>query len=200
MTNNEPIEAKKFDDKELRALNLFFGIIIVVLSIYVIMSLIIFTVNTQLILISASLLIIGAAFTSIGIADKDQTQDARKIEILFGFIVTVVGLIQFFISLIISNLIIQILLLIINVICGIVGLAAILAVSSERWSIIRSRRIMILMGGAPMFGSSLINIVILIFGFLLSADFNHIIIILLFITLLLHGLARIVIYKTGIYE
>jgi len=59
---------------------------------------------------------------------------------------------------------------------------------------------MILMGGAPLFGASLINIVILIFGFVLDTDFTPIISILLFIALLLHGLTRIITYYTGIYE
>jgi hypothetical protein len=152
-------------------------------------------------MISVSLLIIGIVFTCIGITDKDQTEEAQKIAILFGFIVTVVGLIVFFnISFIMEPLIVQIMLLIGNVTFGIIGLVAISAVSSERWTVDRSKRIMILMGGAPMFGASLINIVILIFGFILSTDFNHIISILLFITLLLHGLARIIINYTGIYK
>lgn len=172
--------------------------IIVVLSIYVIMSL---TVDSQLMMISVSLLMIGAGFTCIGITDKDQTEKAQKIAILFGFIVTVVGLIVFFnISFITSDLVRQIMLLIANLILAIVGFVAISAVSSENWSVTRSRRIMIMMGGAPMFGTALINIVILVFGFVLSTDFNLIISVLLFITLMLHGLARIIIFYTGIYE
>ncbi|MFX0001001.1 MAG: hypothetical protein ACFE9Q_00490 [Candidatus Hodarchaeota archaeon] len=195
MTNNE---TRKFDDNELRTLNLFFGLILVVLSIYVILSL---TVNAELMMISVSLLIIGAAFTCIGVVDKDQPEKAQKITVLFGFVFTVVGLIVFFnISFITSDLLMQIMLVITNVILGIAGFVAISAVSSENWSVQRSRRIMILMGGAPMFGASLINIVILIFGFVLNTDFNYIISILLFITLLFHGLARIIIYYTGIYE
>ena len=198
MTKDDAIKAKKFDDDELRTLNLFFGLILVVLSFYVILSLM---VNAELMMISVSLLIIGATFTCIGIADKDQPEKAQKIAILFGFIVTVAGLIIFFnISFIMSDLVIQIMLLIANVILGIAGFVAISAVSSENWSVLRSRRIMILMGGAPMFGASLINIVILIFGFVLNVDFNLIISILLFITLLLHGLARIIIYYSGIYQ
>ncbi len=198
MTKDEPIKAKKFDDDDLRTLNLFFGMIIVVLSIYVIMSL---TVDSQLMMISVSLLMIGAGFTCIGITDKDQAEKAQNIAILFGFIVTVVGLIVFFnISFITSDLVMQIMLLISNLILGIVGFVTISAVSSENWSVIRSRRIMIMMGGAPMFGAALINIVILVFGFVLSTDFNLIISVLLFITLMLHGLARIIIYYTGIYE
>jgi hypothetical protein len=152
-------------------------------------------------MISVSLLIIGAAFTCIAIADKDQREKQQKIAILFGFIVTVVGLIVFFnISFIMYVLVMQVMLLITNVILGIAGFVAISAVSSENWSVLRSRRIMILMGGAPMFGAALINIVILIFGFVLDTNYNVIISILLFITLLLHGLARIIIFYTGIYE
>ena len=198
MTKDEPIKAKNFDDDELRTLNLFFGLILVVLSIYVIFSL---TRGAELMMISVSLLIIGAAFTCIAIADKDQPEKEQKIAILFGFIVTVVGLIVFFnISFIMYALVMQIMLLITNVILGIAGFVAISAVSSENWSVLRSRRIMILMGGAPMFGAALINIVILIFGFVLDTNYNVIISILLFITLLLHGLARIIIFYTGIYE
>ena len=198
MTKDEPIKAKKFDDDELRTLNLFFGLILVVLSIYVIFSL---TRGAELMMISVSLLIIGAAFTCIAIADKDQPEKEQKIAILFGFIATVVGLIVFFnISFIMYVLVMQVMLLITNVILGIAGFVAISAVSSENWSVLRSRRIMILMGGAPMFGAALINIVILIFGFVLDTNYNVIISILLFITLLLHGLARIIIFYTGIYE
>ncbi|MFX1309109.1 MAG: hypothetical protein ACFE9M_10095 [Promethearchaeota archaeon] len=198
MTKDEPIKAKKIDDDELRTLNLFFGLILVVLSIFVILSL---TVNAEIMMISVSLLIIGAAFTCIGIADKDQTEQAQKIAILFGFIVTVVGLIVFFnVSFLMETVLIQIMLLIGNVTFGIVGLVAISAVSSENWSVPRSRRVMILLGGAPLFGAALINIVLIIFGLVLDADYNHVVSILLFITLLLHGLTRIVIYYTGIYE
>ena len=198
MTKDEPIKAKNFDDDELRTLNLFFGLFLVVLSIYVIFSL---TRGAELMMISVSLLIIGAAFTCIAIADKDQPEKEQKIAILFGFIVTVVGLIVFFnISFIMYVLVMQVMLLITNVILGIAGFVAISAVSSENWSVLRSRRIMILMGGAPMFGAALINIVILIFGFVLDTNYNVIISILLFITLLLHGLARIIIFYTGIYE
>jgi hypothetical protein len=151
-------------------------------------------------MISVSLLIVGITFTCIGIADKDQTEEAQKIAILFGFIVTIVGLIVLFnISFIMEPMIIQIMLLIGNITFGVVGLLAISAVSSEKWTVPRSRRLMILMGGAPMFGASLVNIVILIFGFVLSANFNLIISILLFVTLLLHGLTRIIIYYTKIY-
>jgi len=102
MAKDEPIKSKKLDDDELRTLNLFFGLILVVLSIYVILSL---TVNAELMMISVSLLIIGAAFTCVGIADKDQPEKEQNITILFGFIVTVVGLIVFFnISFIMSDL------------------------------------------------------------------------------------------------
>ncbi|MFW9826657.1 MAG: hypothetical protein ACFFEY_03445 [Candidatus Thorarchaeota archaeon] len=198
MKKDESTGTNIFDDNELRSLNLFFGMIIVVLSIFVIFLI---TVDANLIMISVSLLIVGAAFTCIGIADKDQKKEAQKIAILFGFIVTIVGLIVLFnISFIMEPLIIQIMLLIGNITFGVVGLVAISAVSSEKWSVPMSRRIMILMGGAPMFGAALINIVILIFGLVLSTDFNFIVSILLFVTLLLHGLARIIIFYTKIYD
>lgn len=198
MTEDKSIRTEKFDDNELRALNLFFGMIIVVMSIFVILSL---TVSAHLMMISVSLLIVGAAFACIGISDKDQTEQAQKISILFGFIVTIVGLVVIFnISFIMNPMLIQTMLIVGNVTFGVVGFVAISAVSSEKWSVSRSRRLMILMGGAPMFGASLVNIVILIFGFILNVDYNHIISILIFITLLLHGLTRIIIYYTGIYQ
>ncbi|MFX1391014.1 MAG: hypothetical protein ACFE9Z_13200 [Promethearchaeota archaeon] len=198
MKKDESITTNKYDDNELRSLNLFFGMIIVVLSIFVIFLI---TVEANLIMISVSLLIVGAAFTCIGIADKDQTEEAQKIAILFGFIVTIVGLIVLFnISFIMEPMIIQIILLIGNATFGVVGLVAISAVSSEKWSVPMSRRIMILMGGAPMFGAALINIVILIFGLVLGTNYNFIVSILLFVTLMLHGLARIIIFYTKIYE
>ena len=128
------------NDKELRILNLIFGIIIIVLSVYIVISFLFRNSNTQIIIISIGLLVMGIAFTSIGIPDKQQTVQARKIEISIGSFVTIVGLICVLLSLIPPvNLLIQILILIFAVLSGIVGGAAIFAVSSENWTKTKSR-------------------------------------------------------------
>ena len=186
-------------NKQLRVLNLFFGIIIMVLSIYVISSFLINNANIQIIMISITLLIMGVAFTSIGIPDKGQDETAQKIEISIGFFITVVGLISVFISLINSNVVIKILLLAFNVLSIIIAGGAMFAVSSENWTVKKSRWVMIGIG-IIMIIFCAVNITIFAFGILLDKDFNLIIIILLSIALSIHGLSRILVYFTEIYK
>lgn len=187
------------NEKELRALNIFFGIIIVVLSIFIFISFLINFDNTQVIIISTSLIILGAAFTAIGIPDKGQGERARGIEIFIGYIVTVIGLIAFFIALINSILIIQILLLITIITFIIVGGGVLFAVGAEEPTIILGKNIMILMG-IIMIILSVVNFMLFLFGILFNQDFKLIIIILISITLLIHGISRILLFKTGIFE
>ncbi len=186
------------NDKELRALNLFFGIIIVIFSIYILMSYLINNANAQIIIISICLLIVGVAFTAISFPDKEkQDKEDRIIEIFFGCIVTVIGLIFFFVSLISNDSMIQILLFIIVIIFGIVGGAVIFGVISEHWT--ASKYLMGIVG-IIMIILSVANFMMFLFGPQLDIDFIDVIIILLFISLLIHGVSRIVIFKTGIYK
>lgn len=200
MTNDEPIEAEKFDDKELCALNLFFGIIILVFSIFFLISILMFTINIQITIISISLLIIGLTFTGIGIPDKHQGIEAATLEIICGSIATGVGILSFFVSLISSNLMYQ-MLFIIDVIFLFPGIVAIIAPYSEDRTKDRSKQIL---GGSGIIivlcsGFGILFYVLDIFDLILFPIIN-IIFIMLLIALFLHGLARIIIYRTGIYE
>jgi len=182
------------NEKELRALNIFFGIIIVVLSIFIFMSFLINFDNTQVIIISTSLMILGIAFTAIGFPDKNQGERARKIEVILGYIVTAIGLIAFFIALINSNLIIQILILTAIITFGIVGGGVIFAVVAEKRTNIEGKNIMIAMG-IIMIILSVVNFMLFLFGL-----WSQVVIILISITLLTHGICRILLLKTGIFD
>jgi len=186
------------NDKELRALNLFFGIIIVFFSIYILMSYLINNANAQITIISICLLIVGVAFTTISFPNKEkQDKEDRIIEIFFGYIVTFIGLIFFFIALISNDSMIQILLFIIVIIFGIVGGAVIFAIISEHWT--ASKYLMGIVG-IIMIILSVVNFMMFLLGPQLDINFIDVIIILLFISLLIHGLSRILVSRTGIYK
>jgi len=187
------------NDKELRALNLFFGIIIVFFSIYILMSYLINNANAQITIISICLLIVGVAFTTISFPAKAPEQETRDriIEIFFGYIVTAIGLLFFFIALISNDSMIQILLFIIVIIFGIVGGAVIFAIISEHWT--ASKYLMGIVG-IIMIILSVVNFMMFLLGPQLDINFIDVIIILLFISLLIHGLSRILVSRTGIYK
>ena len=192
---NDQSNDEFINERELCALNLFFGINIVVLSIFVMILFIVANINTQIIIISISLLMIGVTFTGIGIPDKHQTVAAATIEIILGSIVTGGGIICVFISLINSNLIIP-MFIIINLFLAFAGFAGTFAPLSEDRSKIRSRWIIAGLGGIIMLFCSVINIIFLIFEI-----FDLIVIkILMFGARLFHGLARIILYQIGIFK
>ena len=191
------------EEKEMRYLNLFFGIIIVFSSILIFISFVIVNVEIQIIIFSFNLFIIGVAFTGIGIPDKVQGVAAANVEIWWGVITTIAGLVCFFISLISSNLIIQIL-FIINGVFFFAGLTAIFAPVAERSTRAWSKWIMV-GSGIIMFSFSLIYIVthiLELFGIITISNievFDNIMNILLSISICSHGLARIFMSITGIY-
>lgn len=199
---DEEIKEEEIEEKEICDLNLFFGFIIVFSSIPFLISFFMVNINTQIIIFSINLLIIGVAFAGIGIPDKNQGVTAANVEIWWGVITTLVGLVCFFISLISSNLIIYILLTI-NVIFLIAGLAAIFAPAAERDTRTWSKWIMIV-SAIIMFACSLIYIILLIlkiYGFIIIS-FEDIVNFMnwgLFISIIFHGIARITMSKTGIY-
>ena len=187
------------DEKEICDLNLFFGFIIVFSSIF---SFFMVNVNTQIIMFSFNLFLIGVAFTGIGVPDKKQGVKAADVEIWGGVITTIAGLLCFFISLISSNLIIQKLFMIygISLFAGIVAIAAPYAERKTRtWS-------KWIMGGSGIAMAFLSFFYILLRIFVLFGivtikidDFVNIMNILLSISIFFHGLARIIIHYTGIY-
>ncbi|MFX1480243.1 MAG: hypothetical protein ACFFCI_19190 [Promethearchaeota archaeon] len=189
-----PTDQSKIDEKELRALNLFFGIIIVLLSIFAMILFFIANDIAQMIILSISLLIVGVTLTGIGIPNKYQTVAAAVIEIIFGYVVTGGGLIFLFISLISSNSIL--LFITINAIFAFAGFAGIFAPLSEDRSKTWSKYIMAGFGGLIMLFFSVFNIIFLLFELVdpLVAK------ILMFIILLSYGLARIIIFKIGIFQ
>ena len=190
------------EEKEICGLNLFFGIIIVFSSILIFISFFLDNVNTQIIIFSFNLIIIGVAFTSIGIPDKNQGVKAANMEIWGGFMITIAGLICFFISLISSNLIIQIR-FIINIIFIIAGIVAFLAPYAERGTRTWSKWVMAGSGIIMAFLSAFYIVIPLLEPFILVITniegFVYIMNILLFISIFIHGLARIIMYNTGIY-
>lgn len=190
------------EEKEICGLNLFFGIIIIFSSILIFISFFLVNINTQIIIFSFNLIIIGVAFTSIGIPDKNQGVEAANMEIWGGFIITIAGLICFFISLISSNLIIQIQ-FIINVIFIIAGIVAVLAPYAEKDTRTWSKWIMVGSGIIMAFLSAFYIVIPLLEPFILIitniGGFIYIMNILLFISIFIHGLARIIMYNTGIY-
>jgi len=204
MSIEEKEEEKKEEDKEkeIKKLNLFFGFIIVFSSILIFISFFMGDVDTQIIIISFNLFLIGVAFTGIGVPDKKQGVKAADVEIWGGVITTIAGLLCFFISLISSNLIIQKLFMIygISLFAGIVAIAAPYAERKTRtWS-------KWIMGGSGIAMAFLSFFYILLRIFVLFGivtikidDFVNIMNILLSISIFFHGLARIIIHYTGIY-
>lgn len=205
MSNEEKEEEKKkeIEEKEIKILNRFFGIIIFLSSILIVISFFIVKLDTQIIIFSFNLFIIGVAFTCIGIPDKEQGVKAANTEIWGGGIITIAGLICFFISLISSNLIDQILFMI-NCILLFAGIVAFAAGLSERKTKTKSKWIM----GGSGFVMALFPAIYIVsrifelFG-IISIDnieaFVNIMNILLFISICGHGFARFIIYYTGIY-
>ena len=196
------IEKKEIEEIEIRSLNLFFGIIIVFSSILIFISFFMVNVNTQIIIFSFNLFLIGVAFTGIGVPDKEQGVTAANVEIWWGFITTCVGLMCFFISLISSNFLIQIS-FIINGVFFFAGLAAIFAPAAERETRTWSKYTMII-SGIIMLIFSVIYIVLLILEILgltiISIEgLVHFMNILLWVSIIFHGIARIIMSITGIY-
>lgn len=192
------------EEKEICNLNLFFGIIIVLSSILIFISFFMVNVDTQIIIIifSFNLFIIGVAFTGIGIPDKEQGVKAANTEIWGGVITTIAGLICFFISLISSNLIIQILFMIYGILLF-AGIVAIAAPYAERDTRTWSKWIMggsgIVMAFLSFFYISLRILGVIGIVTINIDDFVNIMNILLSISIFFHGLARIIMYNTGIY-
>lgn len=193
---------KEIEEKEICDLNLFFRIIIVFSSILIFISFFMDIVNIEIILLSFNLFIIGVAFTGIGIPDEKQGVKAASMEIWGGFITTIAGLICFFISLISSNLIIQILFMIYGILLF-AGIVAIAAPYAERGTRTWSKWIMGGSGIAMAFFSFfyiLLRILELIGIVTISIDdFVNIMNILLFTSIIFHGLARFIMSQTGIY-
>ena len=193
---------KEIEEKEICDLNLFFGIFIVLSSILIFITFFIVNVDTQIIIFSFNLFIIGVAFTGIGIPDKEQGVEAANTEIWGGVITTIAGLICFFISLISSNLIIQILFTIygISFLAGIVAIAAPVA---ERETRTWSKWIMMGSGIAMAFLSFFYILlrILELFGIVTinPDDFVNIMNMLLSISIFVHGFGRIIMHYTGIY-
>ena len=197
-------ENGEIEEKEIRDLNLFFGFIIVLSSIIIFISFFMaVNVDTQIIIFSFNLFLIGVAFTGIGVPDKEQGVAAANVEIWWGVITTIAGLTCFFISLISSNFFIEIL-FIINGVFFFAGLTAIFAPVAERETRTWSKYAMIV-SGLIMLGVSLIYFVTPIFellGIITITNikaFDNIMNILLSISICFHGVARIIMYLTGIY-
>ena len=197
------IEENKIEEEEIRDLNLFFGIVIVFSSILILISFFMVNVDTQIIIFSFNLFIIGVAFTGIGRADKEQGVEAANTEIWGGVITTIAGLICFFISVISSNLITQKLYMI-YVISLLAGAVAIAATTAERKTRTWSKWLMMLSGIAIAFISfSYILLRILelmgIVSIVSIDDFVRLMNTLLFFSIFSHGLARIIMRYTGTY-
>lgn len=185
-------------DENLKYLNLSFGVILIILSVFTFLSFMMGNI-TQIIIISIVLLTSGMTFLAIAIPDNIQESKARKIGAVVGSLISISGLTIFFIALLVIALeqfIIDILLFIFMIIIGIIGITVPALNIIERNEIeINAQRVMYIFG-LLIIGVSIVNGMGLIFGLWP----NEVIIILISITLMFHGISRTSLYITGVYK
>jgi len=185
-------------DKNLKFLNLSFGVIIIILSIFTFLSFMIDNIK-QIMIISIVLLTSGMTFLAIGIPDNIQKAKARKISSVVGSIISIIGLTIFFISLLVITLgqfIINTLLLIFIIIIGIIGVTVPALNLIERNEIKKNARRVMYFFGLLIIGFSIVNGM----GLLIGLWPSEVIVIFISITLLFHGISRALLYITGVYK
>jgi len=185
-------------NKNLQFLNLFFGVIIIILSVFTFFSFRADTM-TQNILISIALLTSGMTFFAIGIPDNIQKTKARTTEAVVGSLISLLGLMIFFIALLIAELeqfIINILLLVYMIMLGIIGVTVSFLTIYKRDETKEKVLIVMLICGILIIVLPVVNAM----GLFFELWSNEFIIILISITLFIYGISRISLYITGIYK
>lgn len=189
-------------DKNLKCLNLSFGVIIIILSVFTFLPFMIDNIIreiTQIIIISIVLFTSGMTFLAVGIPDNIQKSKARKIGTVIGSLILILGLTIFFIALLVTaleQLIIKILLLIFLIILGIIGVTVPALFLIEREETKKNARSVMYIFGLFIIAFSIVN------GMGLSYELwsHEVVIILISITSSFHGIPRTLLYWTGVYK
>lgn len=192
------MSVREITDENLKLLNLSFGTILIILSVFTFFSFMIDNI-TQIIIISIALLTSGMTFFATGIPDNVQESKVRKIEAVVGSLISILGLTIFFIALLVvelAQLVINILLIVFQIILVILGVAILYFNNIERDETKKSTRTVMFIFGLLIIGFSIVNFM----GIIFSLWPNEFIIILISITLLFHGISKTLLYITGVYE